>query len=285
MAIDAEQGTHYGNLLFYKYYMRPTAQKMYGHSSNPRIKHHENVQKVLQILALNGTCTTWEMAKIRFPNDNDKIRTKEKEFRRLLVGRTDRGKHSSGLLELGLIVKDGKVYRYPVSDKYRLSLHGILYCLDVLNLNKNDIDKISENYANVLPKIFGKWNYLKNTTGEQVYKIQILARGLLLDNPEIVKTKTNPMYELMSFIHTKFRRNFESISEKDLAEQISLWFYTYLLYDIESKGSGKSSTSVKKLQKILEQDDDLHKWYLRFVKDADRYYTKRADTIKKSGLL
>jgi len=284
MAIDIEQGTHYGNLLSYKYYMRPTAQKIYGHSSNPKIKHHENVQKVLQILALNGTCTTWEMAKIHFPNDNDKVRTKEKEFRRLLVGRTDRGKHSSGMLELGLVVKDGKVYRHPISDKYRLSLHGILYCLDVLHLNKNDIDKISENYADVLPKVFGQWDYLKNATGEQVYKIQILARGLLLDNPEIVKNKTNPMYELMSFIHTKFRRNFESISEKDLADQISLWFYTYLLYEIESKNKGKV-TSVKKLQKVLNQDDKLSKWYLKFVKEANNYYTKRANTIKKSGLL
>ena len=281
MATETEQGTHYGNLLSYKYYMRPTAQKMYGHSSNPKIKHHENVQKILQILALHGTCTTWEMAKIRFPNDNDKVRTKEKEFRRLLVGRTDRGKHSSGMLELGLVVKEGQVFRHPVSDKYRLSLHGVLYCLDVLNLNKNDIDKISENYSDVLPKVFGKWDYLKNATDDQVYKIQILARGLLLDNPEIVKNKTNPMYELMSFIHTKFRRNFESISEKDLADQISLWFYTYLLYEIESN----KTTSIKKLQKILNQDDKLNKWYLKFVKEANIYYTKRANTIKKSGLL
>ncbi len=225
------------------------------------------------------------MAKIRFPNDNDKVRTKEKEFRRLLVGRIDRGKHSSGMLELGLVVKDGKVYRHPVSDKYRLSLHGILYCLDVLNLNKNDIDKISEKYADVLPKVFGKWDYLKSATEDQVYTIQILARGLLLDNPEIVKNKTNPMYELMSFIHTKFRKNFESISERDLAEQISLWFYTYLLYDTELKSKARSLTSVKKLQRILDQDDSLSRWYLKFVKDADRYYAKRADTIKKSGLL
>ncbi|QMU55451.1 MAG: hypothetical protein GKS07_01230 [Nitrosopumilus sp.] len=283
--MDVGQGTHYGNLLSYKYYMRPTAQKMYGHSPNTKIKHHENVQKILQILALNGTCTTWEMAKIRFPNDNDKVRTKEKEFRRLLVGRIDRGKHSSGMLELGLVVKDGKVYRHPVSDKYRLSLHGILYCLDVLNLNKNDIDKISEKYADVLPKVFGKWDYLKSATEDQVYTIQILARGLLLDNPEIVKNKTNPMYELMSFIHTKFRKNFESISERDLAEQISLWFYTYLLYDTELKSKARSLTSVKKLQRILDQDDSLSRWYLKFVKDADRYYAKRADTIKKSGLL
>ena len=284
MAIDSEQGTHYGNLLSYKYYMRPTAHRMYGYSSKPKIKHHENIQKLLQILALNGTCTTWEMAKIRFPNDNLRVRTKEKEYRRLLVGRTDRGKHSSGILEFGLVVKDGKVYRHPISDKYRLSLHGLLYCLDVLDLDKKDIDKIAEKYADVLPKLFGKWNYLKNIIGDQIYKIQILARGLLLDNPEIVKNKTNPLYELMSFIHTKYRRNFESISEKDLAEQISLWFYTYLLYDVESKKNGKSA-SIKKLQKILDQDDKLNDWYLKFVKEANNYYAKRVDTIKKSGLL
>ena len=284
MAGAEEQGTHYGNLLSYKYYMRPTAQKMYGNSSRTKTIHQENVQKILQILAMNGTSTTWEMAKIRFPNDNTKVRTKEKEFRRLLVGRTDRGKHSSGILEFGLVVKDGKVYRHPVSDKYRLSLHGILYCLDTLNLNKSDIDKIVSNYSEIVPMFFGKWDFLKENLGDKVYKIQILARGLLLDNPEIIKNQYNPMYELMSFIHVKFRRNFEAIDEKDLAEQISLWFYTYLLYDAEQKKRGKPA-SIKNLKKLFSRDEDLHKWYMEFVNEANDYYEKRIIRIQKSGLI
>ena len=284
MAEEENQGTHYGNLLSYKFYMLPTSQKMYGNSQS-KIKHHQNVQQLLYVLAMLGASTTWEMTKKKFPNDNAKVREKEKEYRRLLVGRTDRGKHSSGVLEFGLVVKDGKVFRHPVSDKYRLSLHGILFCLNTLNLNKDEIDIVAQNYSKVLPKVFGKWGYLKSKIGDDVYKLSILAKGLLLDNPLIVKTLDNPFYELMSYIHIKYRRYFESISEKSLADQISFWFYTYFLYDSGNKKSKKTVVGVKRLQQILNDDAELKKWYLNFVKESDKYYKTRVKTIKNSGLI
>lgn len=284
MAEEESQGTYYGNLLSYKFYMLPTSQKMYGNSKS-KIKHHQNVQQLLYVLALLGTSTTWEMTKKKFPNDNSKVREKEKEYRRLLVGRTDRGKHSSGVLEFGLVVKDGKVFRHPVSDKYRLSLHGILFCFNTLNLSKDEIDIVAQNYSKVLPKVFGKWDYLKSKVGDDVYKLSILAKGLLLDNPLIVKTHDNPFYELMSYIHIKYRRYFESISEKSLANQISFWFYTYFLYDSENKSSKKAIVGVKRLQQILNDDAELKKWYLSFVKESDKYYRTRVKTIKNSGLI
>ena len=132
--------------------------------------------------------------------------------------------------------------------------------------------------------LFGKWSFLKENLGDKIYKIQILARGLLLDNPEIIKNQYNPMYELMSFIHVKFRRNFESIDEKDLAEQISLWFYTYLLYDAEQKKKGRPAT-IKHLKKLFCLDEELHNWYMAFVKEANNYYEKRIVRIQKSGLI
>ncbi len=111
-----DQGTHYGNLLSYKFYMRPAAHKFYGNSTKSKIKHHENVQKLLQILFTNGTCTTWDMAKTRFHNEISTIRTKEKEYRRLLIGRSDRGKYSKDILDLGLVVRDGKNPKKITSD-------------------------------------------------------------------------------------------------------------------------------------------------------------------------
>ena len=141
-----EQGTTYGNLHAYKMYTRPIAQRLFGAYSFRKkqgIKHHENVQRALEILALNCTLTTWGMAKTHL-DDSGGIRTKEKEYRRLLVGRTARGKHTIGLLESGLVVKDGKSYVKAPADQYRLSLHGILYCLDVLDLTDKQIDVIAE---------------------------------------------------------------------------------------------------------------------------------------------
>ena len=278
-----EQGTHYGNLLSYKFYMLPTAKKIYG-TIKSKTKHHQNVQQLLQVLALIGTSTTWEMTKKKFPNDNSKVREKEKEYRRLLIGRIDRGKHSSGILELGLVVKDGKVLRHPVSDKYRLSLHGLLYCINILDFTKKDLDVVAKNYSHILPKVFGKWEYLKSIVGDDVYKIQILSKGLLLDNPLIVKNSNNPLYELMSFIHIKYRRYFEFIPEGGLADQISFWFYTYFLYDSSNTKSKKIQPGIRKLQKILRKDKELKEWYMKFV-EADRYYSERANTIKNSGLM
>ncbi|WKT57883.1 hypothetical protein QVH35_11435 [Candidatus Nitrosotenuis chungbukensis] len=52
------------------------------------------MQKMLEILALHGPLTTWGMAKVVLHDEKSGIRTKEKEYRRLLKGRKDRGKHS-----------------------------------------------------------------------------------------------------------------------------------------------------------------------------------------------
>ena len=229
------------------------------------------------------------MAKIKFHNDISTIRTKEKEYRRLLIGRTDRGKHSPGVLDVGLVVKDGKSYKKgSPSDQYRLSLHGILYCLDVLNLNHKDVDKMVSKYASIIPKIFGKWEYLKSVIEDDVYKLQILSKGLLLDNPNLIKDQEVPLYELMSFIHIKYRRYYESILEKDLAEQISYWFYTYLLYQRKTnkvKGNDKRiHLGVQKLQHVFDRDKELSDWYREFFKEAENYYKDRTNTIKNLGI-
>ena len=278
-----ENSTHYGNLQAYKFYMRPTAHRIYGSSIKAKSKHQENVQKLLQILFLYGSCSTWEIAKIRFHNDISSIRSKEKEYRRLLIGRVDRGKYSEGVLDLGLVIKDFKNIKKINSDHYRLSLHGILYCLDVLNLNNNDIDKMASNYNYVLPKIFGKWDFLKSVIGDDVYKLRILSKGLLLDN-QMLESTINPIYELMSYIHIKYKRNYEEISEEDLAEEISYWFYTFLLFEKTKSKLKKDQSGIKKLQKIFKNDIEIQKWYLDFFTDAENYYKQRFQTIKNSGI-
>ncbi len=83
----------------------------------------------------------------------------------MLIGRVDRGKSSEGILQLGLVVKDGKIFKRAPADQYRLSLHGILYCLDILKPTNNEIDTLSSKYVHILPKVFGKWNYLKSIIG------------------------------------------------------------------------------------------------------------------------
>ncbi|MCE9651615.1 MAG: hypothetical protein K8Q89_00930 [Nitrosarchaeum sp.] len=274
-----EQGAVYGNLLAYKQYTRPTAQKIFGQYSyrnRAGPKHHENIQKLLEILAVNGRLTTWGMAKTHL-SDTSNIRTQEKDYRRLLVGRMARGKHTMGLLDVGLVVKDGKSLQKAPADIYRLSLHGILYCLDVLNLSEKEIEKMAEKYSDVLPQIFGRWTYLKSTIGNDTDRLKTLASGMFMDNIQISNITALPIYELMTYLNVKYQSNFEQINEEDLADQISYWFYTNLLISSKRSTNDKS----KRWKKLLDNDPGLKKWYYRFVDEAISFYTNRFKQIKK----
>ena len=271
----------YGNLHSYKLYVLPTAKRLFGSYSFRRkvtIKHHTNVQKMLEILALHGPLTTWGMAKVVLHGETSGIRTKEKEYRRLLKGRKDRGKHSPGVLDVGLVVVDGKNYDRAPADIYRLSLHGILYCIDVLDFTNKEIDTLAKHYSHVMPWVFEKWEYLKSIIGNDVYRLKTLANGIFLDNIQVTKMSKFPVFELLTYLSIKYQEYFEYIDEKKLADQISCWFYTHLLI---SSGS-KSSIDDTKWKKILV-DQEIKKWYHDFTGEAIQFYQERFTTIKKLG--
>jgi hypothetical protein len=274
----------FGNLQNYKLYLRPNAHTHYGYPNQKKSslsKHQQNVQKLLKIMSINESLTTWDLSKISIPDDITKLREREKIYRRLLVGRKDKGKHSDGILNLGLAIKDGKSLKTGIADKYRLSLYGILYCIDVLDLSNNEIDKIAKKYSKVLPKVFGKWDYLKTKIGERVYGIKLLANGLLADNPQIQVRPEIPFYELMSYVHLKYQRNFENITEENLAEQISYWFYVNLLYH---PMGNNNDTGIESLNPIFQDDPELKKWFLIFFRDSIKYYHERYAVLKKSKI-
>ncbi len=281
-----EDDVTYGNLQNYKLYLRPNAHTHYGSPNGEKSslsKHQQNVQNLLKIMSKNESMTTWDLAKISIPNDITKLREREKVYRRLLIGRKDKGIHSNGILDLGLVVKDGKSLKTGIADKYRLSLYGILYCIDVLNLNGNEIDKIAEKYSKTLPKVFGKWEYIKSKIGDKIYGIKLLSNGLLADNPQIQVHQGIPFYELMSYVHIKYQRNFEHISEEKLAEQISYWFYINLLYQ-PIKKNNMTDVGISGLNHIFEEDTELKKWFQDFFKESKKYYYERYNILKKSEI-
>ena len=278
-----ENNQSFGNLQNYKLYLRPNAHSHYGspyEKKSTLSKHQQNVQTLLKIMSKNEPMTTWDLAKISIPNDISKLREREKIYRRLLIGRKDNGKHSPGILDLGLVIKDGKSLKTGMADKYRLSLYGILYCIDVLDLSKNEIDKIAEKYSKVLPKVFGKWDHIKSKIGDRAYGIKLLANGLLGDNPQIQVRSGIPFYELMSYLHIKYQRDFEHISEEKLAEQISFWFYVNLLYLPIQKNI--PNTGIEILNPLFEKDKATKNWFLEFFRDAKKHYRQRYDILRKS---
>ena len=85
----------------------------------------------------------------------------------------------------------------------------------------------------------------------------------------------------MSYVHIKYQRNFESISEEQLSEQISYWFYTNLLYLPIGKNN-TNSNGIKNLDVIFDDDIELKKWYLIFFRESIKYYQQRYSVLKKS---
>ena len=279
-----DKETIYGNLHAYKIYTRPTARRLFGNHSFRRksmSKHQENVQIMLEILALNGALTTWGMAKNHMGDNQNAIRTREKEYRRLLVGRKDRGKKSIGVMDVGLVVKDGKNYLRGPSDLYRLSLHGILYCIDVMDFTNKQIDTLATQYSSMLPNLFGKWDHLKSVIGDEIYRIRSLAAGLLLDNTRTTEISRFPVYEILTYNSVKYQNNFEHIKEEDLANQISYWFFTSLLIPSKLSIKGKESTvGMRTWKKIFDEDKNLKKWYYDFLDETIKFYEDRFRMIK-----
>ena len=256
----------HGNLNSYRIYLRPMAKCRYGNSTLKSLKpHQKNVLNILHILFMYGSETTWAMAKTKMGNIEN-IRTQEKVFRRLIVGRMDRKKYSDGLVNNGLVVAE----KDPIKPymKYRLSLHGILYSIDALDPLQKSIDRMTTKYVHILPKVFGKWEMLKRILGEDVYSLRILASGLFLNNIYLANMSA-PVYELMLFLHIKYKGSFEIMYEHDLAEQISYWFYTFLMYK-----------DIDKLKAILTNDDDIRDWYIKFIQQAKLYYDNRLLAMK-----
>ena len=267
---------YYGNLQSYKLFIRPEALKRYKTANDKKLsKHQKTVQMLLRNLALNGSMTTWEIAKKIHKNNLDKVRTREKEIRRIFLGRIDKGKHSQGIFELGLLEQEEKIYRNRPIASYRLSPHGILFCIDALEFGDKEIDTIASMYANIFPKVFGRWSYLKKIIRDDVYKmIRILSKGMTMDNPQFSKIHSNPLYELMSFLTIYYKKNLEYITEDNLVEEISYWFYIYFLYSSKTNNHG-----IKKLKKVFKNDKETKEWFSEFVVLAKQYYTKRRDNL------
>ncbi len=269
--------------LSYKYHIRPTAHRLYG-APNSTSKHHQNVQRILRILALEGIMTTWDMAKIRFAPDSDKLRTKEKEYRRLINGRNDRGRYSEGIIDLGLILIDSKSTKRNPGNRYRLSLFGILYCLDVLNFSNKEIDTLAKNYKNLLPLIFGKWGFLKSLIGEEVYNISFLGKGLLFDNPNIIRIENIKFYELISFFNIKSNSVSQSLNEQKIGELISIWFYVTLLFFPNLRVKTKKNEDAH-LRKILRKDTELKNWFSNFITEARTFYEERYKILESISFI
>jgi len=130
--------------------------------------------------------------------------------------------------------------------------------------------------------VFGRWDYLKSIMTNDVYKIRLLGKGLLLDSAQTTAISKFPVYEVLTYLAVKYQDYFEYISEKDLAEQISFWYYTHLLIPSGTAARKQTASELKQWYKLFTKgDNELKQWYQKFLDETVDFYKKRFSIVKK----
>lgn len=261
---DTPGGGAYGNLSSYKHCTRPAAHRLYGGYAGPRTKHQEGMRDILRALFGHGACTTWEAARIALrTRDMSRVRAKEKEFRRLFEGRRDAKRRTGGMLDAGLVERE----RDGERSRYRLSIHGLLYCIDAMSPSAAEMDRMAAAYAGVVPRVLGRWGQLREALGDGASTpLRILAKGILLDGGG--SGAGPPLRETMAFLGAKYHRRYESIPEAELAEQLSYWYYTFLLCRAPWGGQGAGGGPLD----AMRSGGGLVEWYEAFLAEAASHY-------------
>ena len=81
-------------------------------------------------------------------------------------------------------------------------------------------------------------------------------------------------------LHAKYSMDYESISEHDMAEQASYWFYTSLLYPRRRGQQGGTQAQIDRLKGALSGDAELQEWYDGFLHEAADHYGARLHAVR-----
>jgi len=252
-----------------------SSYKQYSSLVDQRIKkdsrHTANVNRVLKFLAMNGDATTWELRNC-FPNYND--HQGESMARRIINGREDRNRLSEGLKGLSL-VEIAQKNRKTGTKKYKLTIHGLLYSICECNYTTKDWFNITKNDEDLIPWIFKKSDYL-NLKKISLKLLGSISRGDLA-RMDHMRNVALPYHELNDFLMLK--SSFRKLSDIELAEFVSLWFYTFQLYIFWNENH---KTAFPRWRSLMDDDFELKKWYLRFVKESIIFQEKRYSLMIRS---
>lgn len=270
----------FGNLKAYRNQVYPTAIELAGSRSFRKSllpKHKQNVQEMLELLAINGKMTTWDLAKISHVLNVHSIRARDKIFRRLLVGRIDRGNIRPGVLDVGLVIKDG--FNENNSHLYRLSLHGLLYCFSIFDFTHKEIEKVVNAYSDYLPMIFNNWYVINKYFENSINVLQSIGTHYTFENDYTTKLSSLPFDEINRYIHTKYVNSYESILESDFANQISFWFFTNLpISHIMSRNN--IDVSISNWKYLFDEVPELKLWYFSFLTEIKNHSLKRIENLE-----
>jgi len=241
--------------------------------SNFRIR---NFFMIIKILAEKGYCTINEII------DNDGLAQTQKDRKKrngvyniLLKGKKG---HFQGLIDKGIIEED-EDWEIKRKKRYRLSIFGILYAIHLFSRDQNYmgydkqikykiksttkykeniLEVLVENYSDLVPLIFGNWEFLVSEFGGRVNFLVGFAH-LEKELEELLHTETFINSDIVNMQGWK-------ITSSSPASELSILLIAYIAIQ-----DSQYPIKFAKDKKIL----DLYKRYIKFLKKRQYYESLR----------
>lgn len=253
---------------------------------------------IIRVLAEKGNCTIDDIARnYSFPNKKKNLKDLKNAIRRTING--SKADKARGLIEKGLVQKS-KSLKNKRPSKYRLTLFGVFYAIHIfsdyylkkhldvkfdkedesLEVFKNDpayrpektiLDTIAKNYPDLLPLIFGKWDFLTEELGSRVNALVDFAHDPFFS----FNFGDKIIYNARPLTMKKWKSK-----QGIYADEITLWFYSYFLERL----------LPKEFMRFISKDEQIYSWYKKYisllntVNRENRFRTQYAKFLIKKEL-
>jgi len=171
------------------------------------------------------------------------------------------------------------------------------YCFD--NYGLKTIRNISREYKDLLPLIFGRFDFFEKTIGKNFeYTLGLINIGDNFGGP-VLPLNTDLLNESIEFLYLDKNRK-KKTSQENITDSISFLVYNNMLNNIElyerkilMQGKQHKKINLKKIfkkaqkhaktkwKKIIQSDPAIMKWYCDFVNSSIKHYRIKTKELVK----
>lgn len=231
---------------FDKDYTFPKSDKFNNHEFNKCRWDDSSAKNICAILwsLTTGPKTVSEIVNNDgYSPENKRKKSRHDIYYRLLTGNQ---KSVPSLIEKEVVIEYDKITSSKPTQRFGLTLFGVFYCVALFSKSAylKTLDNIAISYPNLLPLVFGKWDYLKKKIGSERRVLLGLAniKNSSLDSP---LTNTRALYLVGHSTNNPY------------VDEVTLWFY----------GKISNIFSSRALASIIRGDKEIFEWYYQVLKN------------------
>lgn len=266
--------------------------------ARPLDKKSRNFAIVIRALAEKGSSTIKDIVNTDgYFESKIKLEDPEDTYARIING--NKTNKVIGLIEKRL-VQNSNSNKNNRPAKYRLTLFGVFYAIHIfsdyylakhqdiefdkedkpLELFKNDpqyrpeksiLDAIAKNYSDLLPLIFGKWDFLTKKLRSRVNALVDFSHDPFFS----FNFGDKIIYNTRPLTMKKWKSK-----QGIYADEITLWFYSYFLERL----------APNEFKKFISKDKQIYRWYKKYlslliiVNRENRFRTQYARFLVRKDL-